>query len=68
MKLSPESIQRTLNALGERPIKRGALALFRVVRAASNRAKETPSALTKAVNEVREAWQESAQSDKDRSC
>ena len=70
MKLSPQAIQQALNALGERPIKRSALAFFRVVRAASNRAKETPGVLTQAVNDVREAWQESAQPpvEKERPC
>lgn len=70
MKLSTDTIQLALTALGERSIKRGALALFRAVRTVSNRAKETPSVFTQAVKDVREAWQESGQdnAEKDRPC
>ena len=69
MKLFTETIQLACSALGERPIKRGALALFRAARTVSSRAKETPSVLTQVVKDVREAWQEASQeTKKDRPC
>jgi hypothetical protein len=43
-----------------RPVKRGALAVFRSLRLAAVQAKKVPAALAQASIDVREAWRESA--------
>jgi len=43
-----------------RPVKRGALAVFRTLRAAATQAKKAPGLLAQASDDVRAAWRESA--------
>lgn len=44
----------------ERPVKRGALAAFRLLRAGLDQAKTVPGLLQKTAADIREAWEESS--------
>ena len=55
-----QSIPLSHPQLAGRPVKRGALAVFRGLRLAAVQAKKVPATLAQAGIDVREAWRESA--------
>lgn len=44
----------------DRPIKQGALTMFRLLRSAMNQAKTVPGIVQQAATDIREAWEESS--------
>jgi hypothetical protein len=56
----PISLKSLSTAVEDRPVKRGALAAFRILRAGLDQAKTVPGLLQRAATDVREAWEESS--------
>jgi hypothetical protein len=56
----PVPLKALSSAVEDRPIKRGALTAFRLLRAGLDQAKTVPGLLQQAATDVREAWEESS--------
>lgn len=56
----PVPLKALTTTVEDRPIKRGALAAFRLLRAGLDQAKTVPGLLQQAATDVREAWEESS--------
>ena len=60
MKVHNQSIQLANSQPADRLVKRGARALFTLVRSTAGQAQRVPGILAQAATDVREAWTESA--------
>ena len=56
----PVPLKALATTVEDRPIKRGALTAYRLLRAGLDQAKTVPGLLQQAVTDVREAWEESS--------
>lgn len=60
MKVQPIPLSSVPSTDFSRPVKRGALAVFRLMRSAAAKASSVPGLVAQASRDVREAWEESS--------
>lgn len=58
--VQPISLVKATVPDDSRPIKQGALAMFRLLRSAMNQAKTVPGIVQQVATDIREAWEESS--------